>query len=189
MQFAVYVFPPVECLKNAFHGFFSLNSVLVQQCNVSKERPQTLGVINDKEKENLEVFAFPPRFFFRIFGDPLTHESRAHLSGRPPPSSTQRAPRRSVLAAEALQAPPRAVQTAWCLRSTERCITLRHVRMLGNAFCLAYGRCAACLSFSLRFHFARFSSRRTKGLSPRVVLSELLLFRELQTIVSAVAFA
>ena len=36
---------------------------------------------------------------------------------------------------------------------------------------------------------ARLSSRRTKGLAPRVVLSELLLFRELQTIVSAVAFA
>ena len=161
-------------------------------------------MINDKEKENLEVFAFRLRFFFRIFGDPLTHESRAHLSGRPPPSSTQRAPRRSVLAAEALQAPPRAVQTAWCLRSTERWITFRHVRMPGNAFCLAYCRCAACLSFSLRRFFlffvvdglfsfgedfARFSSSRTKGLAPRVVLSELLLFRELQTIVSAVAFA
>ena len=109
MQFAVYVFPPVECLKNAFHGFFSLNSVLVQQCNVSKERPQTLGVINDKEKENLEVFAFPPRFFFRIFGDPLTPDSRVHLSRRPPPSGAQRAPHRPVLAAEALQAPPRVV--------------------------------------------------------------------------------
>ena len=35
----------------------------------------------------------------------------------------------------------------------------------------------------------RLSSRRTKGLSPRFVLAELLLFRELQTIVSAVAFA
>ena len=42
---------------------------------------------------------------------------------------------------------------AWCLRSTERCITLRHVRMRGNAFCLAYGRCAACLFFSLRRFF------------------------------------
>ena len=101
--------------------------------------------------------------------------------------------------------------------------------MQGNAFCLAYGRCAACLFFSLRRFFAgygggvflrrgfrvilvgvavlvvvqlsdecvcavsvpleRLSSRRTKGLSPRFVLAELLLFRELQTIVSAVAFA
>ena len=36
---------------------------------------------------------------------------------------------------------------------------------------------------------ARLSSKNTKRLPPRLVLSELLLFRELQTIVSAVAFA
>ena len=45
---------------------------------------------------------------------------------------------------------------AWCLRSTERCITLRHVRMRGNALCLAYGRGAACLFFSLRRFFAGY---------------------------------
>ena len=52
-------------------------------------------------------FAF--RRFHVHFVDFLTPDSRLHLSRRPPPSGAQRAPHRPVLAAEALQAPPRVV--------------------------------------------------------------------------------
>ena len=105
------------------------------------------------KKANLEVFAF--RFqLFSVFSATLSRTNRERIS---------RADRRRQLlnelpAARFLRRRPckhlrGPLHPAWCLRSTERCITLRPVRMRGNAFCVAYGRCAACLFFSLRRFF------------------------------------
>ena len=102
----------------------------------------------------MQVFAFRLRYFSSAFSathSRLTREciSRADrrrqvLNELPVARSLRRRP------CKHFRGP---LHPAWCLRSTERCISLRHVRMRGNAFCLAYGRCAACLFFSLRRFF------------------------------------
>ena len=66
-------------------------------------------VFSFNRNKTKEVCFLAFRRFHVRFVDFLKLDSRVHLSRRPPPSGAQRAPHRPVLAAEALQAPPRVV--------------------------------------------------------------------------------
>ena len=94
--------------------FASENQIEDKFCQLAKlkKKEYTVGfhvfssLIETKQTRSA-FFVF--RRFHVHFVDFLTPDSRVHLSRRPPPSGAQRAPHRPVLAAEALQAPPRVV--------------------------------------------------------------------------------